>query len=186
MANSWTTNDIFIIIHRYAEKNIQPLSNNSFTNYSIRIFVMCFRFIRALLKHHQTDQVTQTDLPMDQSLERASSRHSCPTRQAKQTTPNALFLISRYGSRIQVGFEAGDRLSFLTKKEEKRVYSDNDEDTKSFWRLRFRPNGGQLYALHIVNDTYFDSGALLKKDTESRITYLLQRHHRCRRAQHLP
>ena len=36
------------------------------------------------------------------------------------------------------------------------------------WRnLYWADLSGQLYALHIVNDTYFDGGALLKKDTEN-------------------
>ena len=36
-------------------------------------------------------------------------------------------------------------LHFLTNKEEKRVFSENDEDNNSLWRLRYRPNGAPTY-----------------------------------------
>ena len=36
-------------------------------------------------------------------------------------------------------------LYFLTKKEEKRIFSDNDEDNNSLWRLRYRHNGPPTY-----------------------------------------
>ena len=36
-------------------------------------------------------------------------------------------------------------LYFLTNKEEKRVFSENDEDNNSLWRLRYRPNGAPTY-----------------------------------------
>lgn len=36
-------------------------------------------------------------------------------------------------------------LYFLTSKEEKRVFSDNDEDNNSLWRLKYRPNGSSSY-----------------------------------------
>ena len=36
------------------------------------------------------------------------------------------------------------------------------------WRNSYWADlSGQLYALHTINDAYFDSGALLKKDTEN-------------------
>ena len=36
-------------------------------------------------------------------------------------------------------------LYFLTNKEEKRVFSENDEDNNSLWRLRYRANGAPTY-----------------------------------------
>ena len=36
-------------------------------------------------------------------------------------------------------------LYFLTNKEQKRIFSDNDEDNNSLWRLRYRPSGQPTY-----------------------------------------
>ena len=36
-------------------------------------------------------------------------------------------------------------LYFMTEKEKERVFSDNEEDNNSLWRLKFRPNGQRMY-----------------------------------------